>query len=556
MISAFLPLILLAYATVEAEAAWMPAPWTVLVLWLWGSLVAVRVLLPDWLARRQTADGPSVSFLTTQSVFQWTVVGWVVLLQVTASPARLLAPGLTRALPQAWPMLVSTALFVWLHWLSRGVFLQAFRLLLHPDQTPAEFFRARLTLPILFFPPMLAWMVVEDLWLGGTSFPGISDLETFVLAPLFFVGLYLLAPHLFNWAWRAGPMGDADLRGRIVDLAARAETPISGVRVWDTFKEPVPNAAVAGLSARFRFVYITQYLLELFPPREILAIVAHELGHLRLGHVWTYLIFSLDLVFFSLWVKLELFFRQPWLVARYQSFESTLDLVVFLGVFLFLFTSLTRRSELEADRFSASFAGGEVFAGTLRTLQEFVSPPPAWTPRWLLTHPEFEDRIAAATGWRDGAAPLVARARRMRWFLAAVGVVLLALSWPAADRILVLARAAEEIEEGRTETAVAGLRGLPAMAQEHPQVVELLGRAAARQGRWPLALYYAAMREWENLGRVGPPLEVFQHAAPPEVALHFQIVQFLLQSLDLGRVHGVSLFDEILDHVQVPFRQR
>ncbi|RCK78892.1 MAG: Zn-dependent protease with chaperone function [Candidatus Ozemobacter sibiricus] len=556
MISAFLPLILLAYATVEAEGTLALLPCTFAVLWVWVTLLAVWVWLPDWLEERQGPDGPTVSFLTVQAVFQWGVVLWIIALQALSAPGRLLFPALARLLPQAWPMLVSTGLYVWLHWLSRGVFQRAFRLLLHPDQSPGEFFRARLTLPILFFPPMLLWMVVEDLWLGRASFSGISDLQTFVLAPLFFVGLYLLSPHLFNLAWRATPMADADLQAKIIALAERVETPISGVRVWDTFKEPIPNAAVAGLSARFRFVYITQYLLDLFPPREILAIIAHELGHLRLGHVWTYLFFSLDLVFLSLWLKLELFFRHPWLILRYESLESTVDLVVFLAVFLFLFTRLTRRSELEADRFAAAATDGAVFAGTLRVLQEFITPPSTWTPRWLLTHPEFEERIEAALSYHDTVTPLVERARWMRGWLLAVGVALLALSWPSARQVMILARAASAIKAGEVASGLAALRSLRADVQEHPIVVELLGAAAARQGRWPLVGYFAALRAFENLGRLGPPLEVFEHAAAPEVALHFQIVQFLLQALDLRRVHGVSLFDEILDHVQIALGQR
>jgi len=556
MISAFLPLILLAYGTVESEGVFLFLPATTLAIWVWVTVLAIYVFIPGWLAgRKETEDGPGISFLTALTVFQWGVVGWILLLQLTSAPARLLFPWLSRVFPQAWPMLVSTILYVWLAWSSRTTFQKAYRLLLHPDQTPEEFFRARLSLPIMFFPPMLVWMSLEDIWMGETAFSGLSDLETFAVAPLFFLALYLLAPHLFNLAWRAAPMADENLRGQILDLAFRAETPISGVRVWDTFKEPIPNAAVAGLSSRFRFVYITQYLLDLFPSPQIISIVAHELGHLRLGHVWTYLIFSLDLIFLSLWVKLEMSFRFPWLMLRYQGFESSMDLIAFMGFFLFLFTALTRQSEFEADRFSATLTGGDLFASTLRTLQEFITPPHPWTPRFFMTHPDFPARIDGATSWRGSLEDLIGTARTTRRLLICVGALLLILSWPSAGLVFEMAMANRSMEEGNFNAALERLKMLPAETREHPQILEILARGAVRQGRWPLAVYLVGAGTWQNWLRIGPPLEVFEHSASPEVALHFQIMQFLLQPLDLGRAHGVSLLDEVLDHVQVALGQ-
>ncbi|HNW34093.1 MAG TPA: M48 family metalloprotease [Candidatus Ozemobacteraceae bacterium] len=557
MISTFLPLILLAYGTSELAGTLALLPLTAAAIWMFVTFAVLWTGIPDTLELMRS-EGRLPGFQDAQGRFSWLVTAWIVFLHAAAAPAEWLCPPLNRAFPQAWPMLLSIGLFAWMFWATRIPFRSAWSRIFDPDQTPEEFFRARMTLPILFFPPMLLWMLAEDSWLGSMQLPGLSNLENFVMAPLFFVGLYLFSPRLFNWAWRAVPLVDGQLRSSIIALAARAETPIAGVRLWDTFREPIPNAAVAGLSPKYRFVYMTNYLIDIFDEKQLLAVVAHELGHLRLGHVWTYMIFSLDLVFISLLTKITLFLHLPWYAARAETLNSAIDLFGFFAIFLLCFTALTRHSEHQADRFAASMVGGDLFAGTLERLQEFISMPSSRWPKWTLTHPEFAERTAAARDWKGPAELLVKSERRLRMTLLLFGAVVCLAAWPGMSSVQRLADLDEAVQAGRTIDALNIWNALAPELRAHPEAAAHRAALAFQSGDWLFVLRQAARACWADgiPSTPEPPSEIPHHAGAPEIALHLQVMQFLLELLDLGRVHGVSLFNEVFDHLQIPLGQR
>lgn len=554
MLSAFLPLIMLAYGTTEFEGFLALAPWTATLVWLYGSVVAGSFLLSD----RANALGQRLqlpSFALVTGVFTWSVVIWIIVWQASAAPGRWLAPSLSQHFPQTWPMLISTVLFAGFHWWGRNSLHRIFQSVLDPQQSATDFFRARMTLPILFFPPMLAWMFLEDTIIPTTAIPGLSNVHAFLLAPMFFLGLYLISPYLFNLAWQAKPLADEGLQQKIVELAKRTDTTLSGVKLWNTFHESVPNAAVAGLSDRYRYVYVTEFLLELFTPEQVLAAIAHEIGHLRLGHVWTYLLFSLDLVFFSLLAKLGIFAFFPAAHTWLEGLNSTLELVAFLVIFLLFFTALTRYSEHQADRFSAVLVGQDAFTGTMNMLQDFVSPPPSWVPTWALTHPTFTARTAAVQNFDGNPQTLIKQARRVRLALLMVGILILVLSWPAGLRVLAVNELHTAITHGTAAEAVLQWQRMPSDMRQHPVALQLLGETAFSRGKPAAALLTAATLHFSTPLPEMVILEILQHPTTPEIAFHFEIMQFLLQSLDLHGVHGVSLFDEALDHVQIALRQ-
>jgi len=554
MISVFLPLLLLGFGTTEFEGAYVHLSATFGILWIWLTVTTLYWDFPRFL-KSLTLHDRLPSFGNAQTIFQWITIVWIIAWQTFSSPGRLFWPRAYQYFPQSWPMFISICAYVFIFWAGRKAFRKEYGFLLDPDQTPNEFFRARMTMPILFFPPMLIWMIVEDALLSKTDLSGFSDLQAFILAPLFFLMLYLFSPYLFNWAWRAETMKDDSLRSRILDLAEKARTKISGVKVWETFKEPLPNAAVAGLSNRYRFVYITKYLLEIFSKDQILAVVGHELGHLRLGHVWTYLLFSLDLVFLSLLIKLELFIGYPNFAIVHESLDSAIDLVVFLGVFILFFTALTRNSERNADSFASSLVGGRIYADALQTLNEYIVQPSSKFPRWTLTHPDFQERIDASLSWKGNIAQLEKKAKLMRFGLIFLGIIFLLVAIPSGRVALQFGSASQALKTNHIENAKSLLITLPLDYQTHPQAMELWGKIAAAECRWLKTSLYAARITWGESLRSLSESEIFEHPGSPKIALYFQIMQFLLKPLDLGRVHGVSLFNEIFDCIQISFGQ-
>lgn len=528
MISLFLHLLALAYGTVNLCGTLSFMPLAFIALWVYATFLLLVHWLPD---RIDTciAAGQIPSFTRTQEKFQWGVVAWILLLHAVADPVRLMLPAYADALPQTLPMLVSLLLYVAL---ARPVMFEMFRLfkpILDLQQTSADFFRARMTIPILFFPPIQLWMLVEDLTSSGME--ALVEIKVMAFAPIFFIGLYLLSPKLFNWAWRAEDNQDAALEETIRKLSERAAAPVSGVKIWDTFNEPVPNAAVAGLSRRFRFVYLTRYLLSIFTPQQVESVVAHELGHLRLGHVATYMIYSINLILLSVMLKLGVIAYFPEYYTT-STIASLAEMLFFLVFFAVTFTALARFSEHQADAFAAAATDPQVFASGLETLNSMILPPPSIIPPWLLTHPQIQDRISRV---RSGAghkiADLLSQARLIRYSLVVLGMVLLLAASAPAVAVFRISDLFDAVQAGNCRSAMILHRSLPEWLKKHPLVLQETGKLAVNCGSFGLAAPIAAEVSWGV--SVVPVSEVFHHPGAPEVTFDLKVVQLVLKSLDL-----------------------
>jgi STE24 endopeptidase len=85
--------------------------------------------------------------------------------------------------------------------------------------------------------------------------------------------------------YRLTPLGDPELRARLLGLAARAGVPAAEVSVADlSRKGRAANAAVVGLG-RTRRILVSDTLLASFPADEVEVVLAHELAHHARGHV-------------------------------------------------------------------------------------------------------------------------------------------------------------------------------------------------------------------------------------------------------------------------------
>ncbi len=78
---------------------------------------------------------------------------------------------------------------------------------------------------------------------------------------------------------------DAGTARRLTRLATAAGVRVRAFRVLDSRGQKVANAAQLGTLPGLRYVLLTDYLLDHLPPREVDAVVAHELGHARRHHI-------------------------------------------------------------------------------------------------------------------------------------------------------------------------------------------------------------------------------------------------------------------------------
>lgn len=528
MITIFLHLLALAYGTVNLAGTMTFMPLTSIAVWVIVTLVVILHWVPEYVdncGKRFFIP----SFTATQNKFTWPLTLWIILLQAVANPLQLAIPDIVVYLPQTLPMLVSLALYIAISVPVYADLYRLFRPILDEKQSAADFFRARMTIPILFFPPIMAWMLVEDLTAGGM--PQLSEIKMMMIAPFFFIVLYLTAPKLFNWAWKAEKSNDPELEKTIQEISVKAQSPVSGVRIWDTFNEPVPNAAVAGLSPRYRFVYITSYLLELFTPAQVRGVVAHELGHLRLGHVATYMIYSINLILISVAYKLYVIDQFPEFYAE-STLAAVVEMLIFLVVFALSFTALARYSEYQADAFASEITEPESLAGGLETLNNMVLPLPAIIPTWLLTHPQIQDRISRVRNRvRTGVDNLVKQAVAIRRTMMVTGMIMLLLATGPAQAVYKISELHDAVQAGNHRLAISRYESLPERLKKHPLVIQETGKLAATAGNWLVAMNIAAAVTWRI--EFIPGLEILHHPGSPEVAFDLEIVKLILKSLDL-----------------------
>ena len=112
-------------------------------------------------------------------------------------------------------------------------------------------------------------------WLWAWSAWAVFNLLALVIVPT------LIAP-LFN---RFVPLADASLEARIRALMARAGFAAKGLFVMDGSRRSAhANAYFTGFGAARRVVFFDT-LLKRLAPAEVEAVLAHELGHFKLGHI-------------------------------------------------------------------------------------------------------------------------------------------------------------------------------------------------------------------------------------------------------------------------------
>src|SRR5262249_50068198 len=101
---------------------------------------------------------------------------------------------------------------------------------------------------------------------------------------LFFFPL-LIKPLLGLKSMPVGPT-----RERLEALARRLHFRCTDFLLWPTHGAAA-NAMIVGLLPQARYVIFTDRILEDLPPEEVDAVLGHEVGHAKHGHIWYYLAF-------------------------------------------------------------------------------------------------------------------------------------------------------------------------------------------------------------------------------------------------------------------------
>jgi len=246
----------------------------------------------------------------------------------------------------------------------------------------------------------------------------------------FLLWLFGAYPHAWLWAWlgvtvlmlvlqyaaprylmpifnKFTPLEDGALKSAIQALADRCEFPVKELFVIDGSRRSTKgNAFFAGFG-RHKRIALYDTLIEKHPPAELLAVLAHEIGHFKRGHILQRLALAV--------VQLAMIFLLMGAVLGSPGLHSAFGLespVLWLGFvfFMLLFEPAqtvlgvlsglwSRRHEYEADAFAAEATGGpaDMMAALKRLAHDSLSnlTPHPLTVFLHYSHPPMIERLAA-----------------------------------------------------------------------------------------------------------------------------------------------------------------
>lgn len=236
------------------------------------------------------------------------------------------------------------------------------------SRTPSRHIWGNIKFNLVIVIPWLFLSLIIDI-LNLAPFPFMRDLMNSALAQVVFVALLLLviavlAPVLIARLWDCRPLGESDLKKKIVGFCDSQGVRFKKILSWNALNRGLVTAGVVGLLKPFRYLLITPGLIRLLDPDEIVAVVSHEVGHVKRKHLLSYFGFFIGfmvLIFALLDRLLNLFLNTGlgFSLVVSPGGELNLSVLSFLRIFLsilifvlyfrFVFGYFMRNFEREAD---------------------------------------------------------------------------------------------------------------------------------------------------------------------------------------------------------------
>ncbi len=180
------------------------------------------------------------------------------------------------------------------------------------------------------------------------------------------IGLQYIAPTwilpLFN---TFTPLEDGELKNKILDYTRQNGVTVQDISVMDGSKRSAKSNAFFTGFGRKKKIALFDTLIDKHTPNELVAVLAHEVGHWKLHHILKGLVFSI--------VKIGIIFCLLAVVIRYKPLFTAFGLEqvsVHAGLFLFLLVYtpvslilsvctnyISRHHEFQADAFAARTTG-------------------------------------------------------------------------------------------------------------------------------------------------------------------------------------------------------
>ena len=224
---------------------------------------------------------------------------------------------------------------------------------------------------------------------------------TFILfVNMFYTSLIL---PLFN---KLTPLAEGELKTSIEEFARKINFPLDNIFVMDGSKRSAKaNAFFSGIGKKKKIV-LYDTLINNHTTEELVAVLAHEVGHFKKKHIiWSYLI-SIIQIFFVLFVLSKMVFNENLSIALGGSQQAIhLNLIAFGILFSpissiigLLMSMLSRKNEFEADAYAKETFDGKALSNALKKLSvdslSNLYPHPAYV-FFHYSHPPLIQRLEA-----------------------------------------------------------------------------------------------------------------------------------------------------------------
>lgn len=252
-------------------------------------------------------------------------------------------------------------------------------------------------LPLLWLLISLVGWLGEYWWIYGFAILFAFQLVMMVLYPM------LIMP-LFN---KLSPLEDGPLKDRLMSMSDRAGFKAQSIQVIDGSKRSSHSNAYFTGFGKFRRIVLYDTLIEQLSEAELEAVLAHEIGHYKKGHIPKMIMTSAAMMLVGFWLVDYLAFS-PWFFEGFGFGQMDLGVAFLLfsmmgGLFTFwlspLFNKMSRKHEYEADAFAKDVVGSsDPLSGALRGLSEKnlsnLNPHPAYSA-FHYSHPTLLERERA-----------------------------------------------------------------------------------------------------------------------------------------------------------------
>jgi STE24 endopeptidase len=233
------------------------------------------------------------------------------------------------------------------------------------------------------------------LWCWGTT-------TVFMLGAMFVAPTWIMP--LFN---QFTPLDDGELRDKILKYAQSVAFPLEGLFVIDGSKRSTKaNAFFTGFGKNKR-IALFDTLIEAQSEEELVAVVAHEIGHYKRKHIVQSLVIGI-LHFGALFWLLSIFIQNQGLFDAFGVAQPSVHAgLIFFGllftpiemVLSVVMSAFSRKNEFEADEFAAHTTGQpEDLVSALKKLSKdnLSNLTPHRFYVWMhYSHPPVLARIAA-----------------------------------------------------------------------------------------------------------------------------------------------------------------